>query len=155
MLLHAGQGLEEHREALESPETPDVSITEAGAVVTLPTPSIVEESERFAEAAAIADGDLQPPSIQQVASKSCQGHALAVVPLLGTNVSPESLGVLHLNRNLASQVAVSSSGSVDIDELAGRKLSIWDLLRFTLPTLGVWVINPILRCDPHLRNSDH
>lgn len=47
------------------------------------------------------------------------------------------------------QVAVSSSsstGSIDIDELAGRKLSIWDLLRFTLPTLGVWVINPILRC---------
>jgi hypothetical protein len=24
-------------------------------------------------------------------------------------------------------------------------LSIWELLRFTLPTLGVWIINPILR----------
>ena len=46
------------------------------------------------------------------------------------------------------QAAVSSDGSIDIDELAGRKLSIWDLLRFTLPTLGVWVINPILRRDP-------
>ena len=48
------------------------------------------------------------------------------------------------------QVAATSSnstGSIDIDDVAGRKLSIWDLLRFTLPTLGVWVINPILRCD--------
>lgn len=49
----------------------------------------------------------------------------------------------------ALQVAATSSGStgsIDIDDVAGRKLSIWDLLRFTLPTLGVWVINPILRC---------
>ena len=48
------------------------------------------------------------------------------------------------------QVAATSSnstGSIDIDDVAGRKLSIWDLLRFTLPTLGVWVINPILRYD--------
>ena len=48
----------------------------------------------------------------------------------------------------ALQVAATSSGStgsIDIDDVAGRKLSIWDLLRFTLPTLGVWVINPILR----------
>ena len=82
MLLHAGQGLEEHREALESPETPDVSITEAGAVVTLPTPGIVQESERFAEAAAIADGDLQQPSVQQVVSHSCQGNASADVTSL-------------------------------------------------------------------------
>ena len=81
MSLHSGQGLEDHREALESPETPDVSITEAGAVVTLPTPGIVEESERFAEAAAIADGELQP-SVQQVASHSRQGHALADATIL-------------------------------------------------------------------------
>ena len=82
MVLHAGQGLEDHRETLESTETPDVSVTEAGAVVTLPTPGIVEESERYAEAAAIADGDLQPPSVQQVAGYSCQGRAAAGVRAL-------------------------------------------------------------------------
>ena len=56
----------------------------------------------------------------------------------------------------ALQVAATSSGStgsIDIDDIAGRKLSIWDLLRFTLPTLGVWVINPILRCDFSLSDS--
>ena len=99
MLLHAGQGLEDHRETLESPETPDVSITEAGAVVTLPTPGIVEESERFAEAAAIADGDLQP-SVQQVASDSHQGHAFVGVKAMpGMGVNPVLPGVLHLSHN--------------------------------------------------------
>ena len=53
--------------------------------------------------------------------------------------------------NLQVAVSSSSTGSIDIDELAGRKLSIWDLLRFTLPTLGVWVINPILRCNFQLQ----
>ena len=56
-----------------------------------------------------------------------------------------------LMRLCALQVAATNSGStgsLDIDDVAGRKLSIWDLLRFTLPTLGVWVINPILRCVP-------
>ena len=54
----AGQALEEHKDALESRETADVAVTESGAVVTVPTPDILEQSERFAEKEAIADGDI-------------------------------------------------------------------------------------------------
>ena len=56
--LRAGQALEDHKDALDSRETADVGITESGAVVTVPTPDILEQSERFAEKEAIIDGDL-------------------------------------------------------------------------------------------------
>ena len=52
----AGQALEEHKDALDSRETADVAVTESGVVVTVPTPDILEQSERFAEKEAIAEG---------------------------------------------------------------------------------------------------
>lgn len=62
---HAGQALEDHKDAIQSPETADVGITESGAVVTVPTPDILEQSERFAEKELIADADLDT-SLAQV-----------------------------------------------------------------------------------------
>lgn len=38
-----------------------------------------------------------------------------------------------------------SSSSSDASDAGKPNLSAWDLLRFTLPTLGIWIINPVLR----------
>ena len=65
--LHAGQGLGDYKDTLDSPETANVGVTETGAVVTVPTPDIVEQSERFAEGEAIADGVLDDASLAKVA----------------------------------------------------------------------------------------
>lgn len=35
--------------------------------------------------------------------------------------------------------------SVAVEDRTKAAPSAWELLRFTLPTLGVWIINPILR----------
>jgi len=65
--LHAGQGLDDYKDTLDSPETANVGVTETGAVVTVPTPDIVEQSERFAEGKAIADGVIDDASLAKVA----------------------------------------------------------------------------------------
>ena len=66
--LHAGQGLDDYKDTLDSPETANVGVTETGAVVTVPTPDIVEQSERFAEGEAIADGVIDDASLAKVAT---------------------------------------------------------------------------------------
>lgn len=63
--LRAGQGLDDHKDAIDSQETAGVSITESGGVVTVPTPGIVEQSERSATTAALMEGDLDA-SLPQV-----------------------------------------------------------------------------------------
>ena len=44
-----------------------MGITESGAVVTVPTPDILEQSERFAEKEAIVNGDLSASLAQVLA----------------------------------------------------------------------------------------
>ena len=77
----AGQGLDDHKDTIESQETADVGITESGAVVTVPTPGIVEQRERFVESEAIGNADLDT-SLAKVDPSSiemCQRRATVAV----------------------------------------------------------------------------
>lgn len=51
--------------------------------------------------------------------------------------------VAHGSGNGALPHELKSSS--EAAEEGNRELGAWELLRFTLPTLGVWIINPVLR----------
>lgn len=55
-----------------------MAVTESGAVITVPTPDILEQSERFAEKEAIADGDINA----SLAKVSAPRHCIATVATL-------------------------------------------------------------------------
>ena len=104
---HAGGALEDHKDAIESRETADVAITETGAVVTVPTPDILEQSERFAEKEAILEGDLDT-SLAQVLSMMTVISYLCQPQQAGQMFDLETVPCKHAlqNRHLSSHSAM-------------------------------------------------
>jgi hypothetical protein len=63
----------------------------------------------------------------------------------GADANGAKVGHAGKSEAAASPAAVQGH---DVSSEAAEKgsLGAWELLRFTLPTLGIWIINPVLRC---------
>lgn len=86
-------------------------------------------------------------------------EASGVITLPATDVSGSFDQAAHTNgttpiggvRDAKSDASsAAAQEKPDTSSNAGEKsLGAWELLRFTLPTLGIWIINPVLRCARH------
>lgn len=100
--------------------------------------------------AAISSLEEEPPAPQYVVSE-----AGAVVPLSapldhdasGESDSSSAEDVGHIAHSAVSlpEGTEQPQSSAAVEDRNRAAPSAWELLRFTLPTLGVWIINPVLR----------
>lgn len=107
---------------LDSQEAPNLAVSDTAGVLVLPS----------SESASAATDDIRQSEEREGHADSDSRTASNIVPIKHVSTADH-------------QDPSKATGNAQTDSSEGS-LSIWELLRFTLPTLGVWIINPILRC---------